>query len=123
MICAYCLYYKIKNKIHVSFIEQHNDIAIYSLLLFILFTIVCLAINSKVKNISFPDNPCDLREIKNRFHAIARIPNCVGAVDGTLIPIKGMSGLEEPAYVCRKSFHALNIQAVSDARMRFEFYP
>lgn len=55
---------------------------------------VCLAINSKVKNISFPDNPCDLREIKNRFHAIARIPNCVGAVDGTLIPIKGMSGLE-----------------------------
>ena len=42
----------------------------------------------------------------------------VGAVDGTLIPIKGMSGTDEPAYVCRKNFHALNIQAVADARMR-----
>ena len=62
-----------------------------------------------------------MRDIKTEFHQIARIPNCVGAVDGTLIPIKGMNGLEEPAYVCRKNFHALNIQAVVDARMRFLF--
>ena len=37
-----------------------------------------------------------LRYDENCFHAVARIPNCVGAVEGILIPIKGMSGLEEP---------------------------
>lgn len=37
-----------------------------------------------------------LRYDENCFHTVARIPNCVGAVEGTLIPIKGMSGLEEP---------------------------
>lgn len=30
-----------------------------------------------------------------------------------------MTGPEEPAYVCRKNFHALIIQAVADANMRF----
>nr|XP_022288067.1 putative nuclease HARBI1 [Crassostrea virginica] len=80
---------------------------------------VCLAINHTQKNIAFPDNASDLREIKSKFHDIGKIPNCVGAVDGTLIPIKGMSGTDEPAYVCRKNFHALNIQAVADVRMRF----
>lgn len=116
--------YIIKYKTKYMYSFFNNTIVLRSIVyfFFIKFTIVCLAINTKVKNISFPDNPRDLREIKNHFHAIARIPNCVGAVDGTLIPIKGMSGLEEPAYVCRKSFHALNIQAVSNARMRFEFY-
>lgn len=42
----------------------------------------------------------------------------IGAVDWTLIPIKGMTSPDEPAYVCRKNFHALNIQAVADANMR-----
>ena len=60
-----------------------------------------------------------MRDIKSEFHQIVGIPNYVGAVDGTLIPIKGMSCPEEQAYVCRKKNHALNIQAVADARMRF----
>jgi hypothetical protein len=42
----------------------------------------------------------------------------VGAVDGTLIPIQGPSQ-DEAAYVCRKGFHALNVQAVVDAEMRY----
>lgn len=60
-----------------------------------------------------------LRKMKHKFHCIARFPNVVGAIDGTLIPIKGMSGDEEPIYVSRKNFHALNIQGVVDAEMRF----
>ena len=92
-----------------SIIIDHRDIT---------FQRVCLAINHTQKNIAFPDIASDLREIKSKFHDIGKIPNCVGAEDGTLIPIKGMSGTDEPAFVCRKNFHALNIQAVADARMR-----
>ena len=69
-----------------------------------LLILVCLAINHTQKNIAFPDNASDLREIKSKFHDIGKIPNCVGAVDGTLIPNKGLSGTDEPAYVCRKNF-------------------
>ena len=83
-----------------------------------LFILVCLAINHTQKNIAFPDNASDLREFKRKFHDIGKIPNCVGAVNGTLIPINGMSDTDEPAYVCRKKFHAFNIQAVADVRMR-----
>lgn len=34
------------------------------------------------------------------------------------VPIKGMTGLEESAYVGRKISHPFNIQAVADAKMR-----
>lgn len=80
---------------------------------------VCYAINATIDNIDFPERVCEMRSIKTDFHQIAHIPNCIGAVDGTLIPIKGVTDPEEFAYVCRKNFHALNIQAVADANMRF----
>jgi hypothetical protein len=38
----------------------------------------------------------------------------IGAIDGTLIPIQGLSGAEEPNFVCRKGYHAINVQAVAD---------
>lgn len=44
----------------------------------------------------------------------------LGAVDGTLIKIQAPSE-NEPSYVCRKGFHALNVQAVSDASLRYYF--
>jgi len=45
------------------------------------------------------------------------LPNVVGAIDGTLIPIIRPAESEE-VYVCRKGFHAINVQAVVDANMR-----
>lgn len=57
--------------------------------------------------------------MKEGFYAIAHFPNVVGAIDGTLIPIRGMNGEDEPVYVCRKNFHALNVQGVVDANMRY----
>lgn len=48
------------------------------------------------------------------FHSIARFPNVVQAIDGTLMSIKGMSGNGEPIYISRKNFHALNIREVVD---------
>lgn len=80
---------------------------------------VCVAINSTMENIMFPNDAYTLRSLKADFFKIAHFPNCVGAIDGTLIPIKGMSGLAEHAFICRKNFCALNIQAVSDPNMQF----
>lgn len=83
---------------------------------------MCSAINTTVNNIKFPVTANELRHVKSEFYDIAKFPNCVGAIDGTLIPIKGMSGPQEPAFVCRKNFHALNIQAVTDSNMRYKRY-
>lgn len=80
---------------------------------------VCHAFCEHLQNINFPSSIMSLWKIKQQFHCIARFPNVVGAIDGTLIPIKGLSGDEEPIYVSRKNFHALNIQGVVDAEMMF----
>lgn len=45
---------------------------------------------------------CEMRSIKTDFDQRAHSPNCTGVVDGTLIPIKGMTSPDEPAFVCRK---------------------
>ncbi|XP_060580385.1 putative nuclease HARBI1 [Ruditapes philippinarum] len=66
----------------------------------------------------FPTERSRLHHLKRKFYEKCRIPNVIGAVDGTLIPIQGPSQ-DEAAYVCRKGFHALNVQAVVDAEMRF----
>lgn len=55
-----------------------------------------------------------------RVFSKARFPNVLGAVDGTLIKIQAPSE-NEPSYVCRKGFHALNVQTVSDASFRYYF--
>ncbi|XP_062569660.1 putative nuclease HARBI1 [Saccostrea cucullata] len=80
---------------------------------------VCQALCEHLQNIKFPSSVHSLRKIKDEFHSIARFLNVVGAIDGTLIPIKGMGTEDEHIYVSRKKFHALNIQGVVDAEMRF----
>jgi len=54
---------------------------------------------------------------KNDFFRVARLPNCLGAVDGTLIPILAPHNRED-IYVCRKGYHAINVQAVVRPDMR-----
>jgi hypothetical protein len=56
-------------------------------------------------------------------HTIVTSPsvaNCVhsSAIDGTLIPIQGHSGAEEPNFVCRNGYHAINVQAVAGHKLR-----
>lgn len=51
---------------------------------------------------------CEMRSIKTDFHQFAHGPKCTGAVDGTLIPIKRMTGPEEPVYVCKKKIPCCN---------------
>ena len=76
------------------------------------------AINKNLGNIIFPTSADSLRHSKRKFYAISQFPNVIGAVDGTLIPIVAPATEDEPAYVCRKGYHALNVQAVVDADMR-----
>jgi hypothetical protein len=67
-----------------------------------------------------PSTAQEMQEIKEGFYDIAEFPNIIGAIDGTLIAIQGMKsmGLVENDFVCRKGFHALNVQAVVDADLR-----
>jgi len=68
--------------------------------------------------VRFPTTADDISITKREFFRVAGIPNCLGAVDGTLIPILAPPGNEEAVFVCRKGYHAINCQAVVDAHMR-----
>ncbi|XP_052217669.1 putative nuclease HARBI1 isoform X1 [Dreissena polymorpha] len=76
------------------------------------------SLNRRLHNIRFPTENGAMALSKQDFYRRCRIPNVLGAVDGTLVPILGPSENEE-AYICRKGFHAINVQAVCDSRMNF----
>ena len=52
------------------------------------------------------------------FYEIAGFPKVIGAIDGTLIPIRAPHE-NEHLYVCHKGYHAINVRAVCDANMAF----
>ncbi|KAI4893509.1 hypothetical protein NFI96_003976 [Prochilodus magdalenae] len=64
------------------------------------------------KRITFTKTPEDAR-VNQGFHAIADIPQVIGVIDGTLVPIARPSN-NEAVYLCRKGYQALNIQVVCD---------
>ena len=76
------------------------------------------AICSELKLISFPKTVAEQRHIKGEFHKISGFPRVLGCIDWSLIPIIRPKSTEESAYVCRKGFHAINLQAICDADLR-----
>ncbi|XP_064633642.1 putative nuclease HARBI1 [Lineus longissimus] len=69
--------------------------------------------------ITFPRHPYRLQAIKEGFYSPRRrIPNVIGCVDGSLVPIVTPS-LHEDAYVSRKHSHAINVQGICDSDMKF----
>lgn len=64
-----------------------------------------------IKLFRFPTDREDVMVEKRAFFRKCGLPNIVGAVDGTLIPIASPP-LNEEVYVCRKGYHAINCQAV-----------
>lgn len=58
----------------------------------------------------------EITVIKEAFYRHSSMPGVFGLVDGSLFPIKAPI-VDERAYVCRKGFHAINVQAVGDHRM------
>ena len=61
------------------------------------------------KFIQFPQD-------REKFYDIARFPNVIGSLDGTLIHIKA-SHVDEHLFVSRKGYHTLNVQIVNDANL------
>ena len=55
---------------------------------------------------------------KGSFLRVAGVPNVLGAVDGTLIPIMAPRNRED-TYICMKGYHAIHVQACVDSDMRY----
>ena len=72
--------------------------------------------NLATKYIQFPRGE-ELQQIKEAFLSQSGMPGVIGLIDGSLFPIKAPSGPTEPAYVCRKGYHAINVQAIGDQNM------
>ncbi|XP_062566936.1 putative nuclease HARBI1 [Saccostrea cucullata] len=78
---------------------------------------VTRSICNRLNNIHFPSEN-EASRTKHEFYQIAGFPNVLGAVDGTLVPITAPKD-NESVYVCRKGYHAINVQVVADASLRF----
>ncbi|XP_062576193.1 putative nuclease HARBI1 [Saccostrea cucullata] len=76
------------------------------------------ALNYSLKNITFPSGQAEILQIKEDILKVSNFPNVVGAIDGTLIPIIGMSGDDEHVFVSRKGFHAINMQGIVTADLK-----
>lgn len=60
----------------------------------------------------------ELPIIKSEFFKLAGFPGVIGCIDGTHIRIQAPSQ-NEPAFVNRKGFHSINVQAICDYTGRF----
>lgn len=71
----------------------------------------CPALYRQLNNINFPTTADELKRVKDVFYKIAHFPNVVGTIDGTRIPIQGMSGDDEPNiyFTCRKGFPSIHV--------------
>jgi hypothetical protein len=78
---------------------------------------VLTSICRRLDNITFPTDPDEVRRTKMGFYRLARFPNVLGAIDGTLIKIQAPKH-QEASFVCRKNYHALNVQAIADSSLR-----
>ncbi|XP_020299336.1 putative nuclease HARBI1, partial [Pseudomyrmex gracilis] len=54
----------------------------------------------------------------DKFKEICNIPNVIGVIDGTYIPIKAPK-VDAEAYINRKCFYAITLQGICDASMKF----
>lgn len=81
--------------------------------------IVCSLLCLCLDNIRFPTSQQELKKVKDEFFNKQGFPNVAGAIDGTLVPIQGMAGDEEPSFICRKGFHAINILCFTNIAVRW----
>ena len=73
----------------------------------------CQAFTAHFKHLlAWYTDETELREVRLKFYKDTKIKGLIGLIDGTMIPIKGAVGEDEPAYICRKNFPAINCQVV-----------
>ena len=78
-------------------------------------TALCQRVRQYIK---YPNDQRGRNDIKQRFNDYAGFPHTLGAVDGTLIPIKKPHE-DEYLYLCRKGFHSINVQAIAEPSKKF----
>ncbi|XP_065645458.1 putative nuclease HARBI1 [Hydra vulgaris] len=65
------------------------------------------------------DSPEEMTKTKRKYFQSFGVKGLFGVIDGTMIQIKGVTGADEPAYICRKGYPALNCQVVIEADEKF----
>ncbi|XP_031328081.1 putative nuclease HARBI1 [Photinus pyralis] len=81
---------------------------------------VSVAIASlRARYIKLPFTAEGLLELQQQFYEVARFPRVIGAVDGTHIRIQSPGGDDAEVFRNRKSYHSINVQGVTDARLNF----
>ncbi|KAJ8935146.1 hypothetical protein NQ314_012964 [Rhamnusium bicolor] len=76
------------------------------------------ALNNVAAQIIKWPNADDREEIQQQFYSSGQIPGCVGAIDGTYIPIKAPTKNPE-VYINRKCFYGITLQAICDYNRKF----
>ena len=81
---------------------------------------VCKVITVRLtsKYIKFPKTKEEVEESSSLFYAKHGFPECIGAIEGTHVPIKQPSE-NSTDYIKKKGCYTLNIQAVADHRYCF----
>ena len=68
--------------------------------------------------IKFPQ-PAEERQVMEKFVSIGGMPDVIGCINGSYIPILGVSGSNPELYRCKEGFFSINVMAVCDADLRF----
>ncbi|XP_065671416.1 putative nuclease HARBI1 [Hydra vulgaris] len=56
----------------------------------------------------------EITKVKQSYFEACGVKGLLGLIDGTMVPIKGVTGADEPAFICRKGYSAINCQFVVD---------
>lgn len=82
------------------------------------FQSIILALNAmSAEFIKWPSGN-RISQVKAGFKKIKQLNNVVGAIDGTYCPIKAPKS-NPKAYICRKCFYAITLQAICDHELIF----
>src|SRR6266542_4037011 len=73
------------------------------------------------EKIIFPSTELEINKITSGFKKLERIPNIIGAIDGSHIPIKAPH-LFPVDYFNRKGFYSIVLQVVVDHKKNFWIY-
>ena len=69
--------------------------------------------------IYMPRNETEISRTVNDFQQISGVPMVLGAIDVSHIPIIAPS-IDEYAYINRKQYHSMNMQAICDSNLNFQ---
>ena len=82
-------------------------------------------VNSGTNNIRWPRSAAAQVAVMDEFKAEFRLPGCIGAIDGSLIPMKKppskYTGGDSDSFWCWKGHCGILLLAVVDARCRFQY--